>query len=261
MLDHHPYPTDLTEKQWAIIAPLFPPAKKLGRQRADLRRIFDAILYLLRTGCAWRMLPHDFSKWRTVYGHYREWTQTGLLEQILHVLRATDRVQEGRSSEPTAAILDSQSIRTTEGGEARGYDAGKKITGRKRHLLVDTDGRLLSAAVGSASIQDRQAALPLISKEGSFHSHLRCLWADGGYAGALIQQIARLPRRRPLRLQIVPRSRKPGFHVLPRRWVVERTISWLMRYRRLRADYERLTAHSCSMIILAMIHLLLKRLA
>lgn len=131
MPHHHPYPPDLTEEQWAIIAPLFPPAQKLGRPRADLRRVFDAILDLLRTGCSWRMRPHDFSKGRTVDGHDREWTQTGLLEQILHVLRVTDRVHEGRSSEPTAAILDSQSIRTPEGGEARDDDAGKKITGAK----------------------------------------------------------------------------------------------------------------------------------
>lgn len=256
-----PYPTDLTGEQWAILETMLPQRKKLGRPRSDAQRVLGAVFYLLRTGCAWRMLPHDFPHWRTVYGHFRQWARSGRLEMMLHALRTVDRVEDARNATPSAAIIDSQSIRSAEGGEQRGYDAVKKITGRKRHLLVDTRGTLIALQVGSASVQDRQAALPLIRRAATLHRRLRLVWADGGYAGALVHHVAQLRKHRRLHLQIVKRPQIHRFTPLPKRWLVERTIAWLMKFRRLRADYERLVAHSTAMIFLAMIHILVSRLA
>ena len=255
------YPTDLTDEQWKLIKPLMPAASRIGRKRMDLRRVLNTIFYLLRTSCAWRMIPHEYPHWRTVYGHYRKWEAEGRLELWLEVLRRIDRIEEGRQATPSVVIVDSQSIRTAEGGLERGYDAGKKITGRKRHLAVDTLGNITKVNVGSASVQDRDAAPSLLREVAQISRRLRVAFADGGYAGSCVKKVAALRPNNPIRLKIISRPKGArGFQVLPKRWVVERTIAWLMKYRRLRSDYERLPAVSAGMILLAMIHILLSRL-
>lgn len=256
------YPSDLTDAQWVLVEPLLSAAKPGGRPEAHPRReVVNAILYLLRTGCSWRQLPKDLPPWETVYWHFARWRDDGSLEKLHDALRERVREAEGRNAQPTAAIIDAQSIKgaDTVGRATRGYDAGKKVNGRKRHIVVDTIGMLVIVMVTAASVQDRDGARPVLEAVRKAFPTISLVWADGGYAGKLVQWAKQTAR---LALEIV---RKPEgqrtFEVLPRRWVVERTISWLVKYRRLDHDYERLTKTSVAMVEWAMVGLMVRRLA
>jgi putative transposase len=255
------YTTDLTDTEWNLIAYCFPKPAKTGRPREHaFRELLNAIFYAVRTGCQWRNLPKDFPPFGTVYHYFRQWKNSGLWERIHAHLREQARQVEGRKRHATAGIIDSQTVRSSECSEERGYDAGKKINGRKRHLLVDTLGLVLWVMVLPANLQDRAGARRLLAAyyaQGR-GARVRYIWADGGYAGVLVAWVHKLWN---CTMEIVRRKHPNGFHILPRRWVVERTFGWLGRYRRLSRDYERQAKTGETMVYLAMIRLMLRRLA
>jgi transposase len=254
------YASDVSDAEFALIAPMLPAPKRGGRARTtSLREVLNAILYLLRSGCPWRMLPKDFPPKSTVYGYFRRFGQEGVWHRIWMVLTMAAREQGGREASPSAGIVDSQSVKTTESGGPRGFDAGKKINGRKRHLLTDTLGLPWALVVHPADIQDRDGFALVVFKIRRRLPWLAHLFADGGYQGAVAAAAA---ARERLTLEIVKRPADLcGFAVLPRRWVIERSFAWLSRNRRLARDFERLIEVSTAMAIVAIIQLLIRRLA
>ncbi|MGH1484463.1 MAG: IS5 family transposase [Geminicoccales bacterium] len=254
------YASDLRDEEWALVAPYLPKAKRFGRPRTtDLRAVVDALLYILTTGCQWRMLPKCFPPYSTVQRFFYRWRADGLWDQINHELVMRVREVEGRKASPTAGIIDSQSVKTTEAGGPRGFDAGKKIKGRKRHILTDTTGLLTAAVVHEANIQDRDGAVPLLVSIRECWPWLRHVFADGGYAGSKLEDA--LAKVGKWTLEIVKRSdTAKGFELLPRRWVVERTLAWLNRNRRLAKDFEATIESAKAWLMIASVKLMIRRM-
>lgn len=251
------YQTDLTDAEWRVIEPHLPPGKTTGRPRAwPMREIVNAIFYVMRGGIAWRLLPSDFPPWSTVYRWFAMWRDDGVFERINYALVIADRERVAREASPSAAIIDSQSVKTTEAGGPRGYDAGKKINGRKRHALVDTDGRALVIETHSANIQDRDGGGPLLAAARPLFPFIERVFADAGY------DHERVTTATTIAIEIVRQLHNQiGFVVLARRWVVERFFAWIGRNRRLAKDFEATIASARAFLYAASVMLLVRRLA
>jgi transposase len=251
------YQTDLTDEEWRVIAPHLPAPKTTGRPRGwSMREIINGIIYVMRAGCPWRLLPSDLPPWSTIYRWFAIFRDDGRFEKINHALVMLDRERAGREASPTGGIIDSQSVKTTEAGGPRGYDAGKKINGRKRHALVDTDGRGLVLEPHPASIQDRDGGGPLLRSSRRIFPFIQRIFADSGYAGKKVTDATLIA------VEIVRKNPdQVGFAVNPRRWVVERFFAWIGRNRRLAKDFEATIDSARAFLYAASVMLLLRRIA
>lgn len=270
------YPSDLTLVQWLVIVGLLPKTKSgkglPGRPASDLRQIVNGIFYIIKSGCQWRMLPKEYGPWSTVYGYFNRWSKSGLWQQILDTLRKQERKRKGRKEDPSGGCVDSQSVKTSTQAQTVdvdedkqvtvGFDGGKQVKGRKRHILVDTLGILIAVVVTSANTSDQTGFRALLSQyfeKGV--NRLRRIWVDGGYAGQPLREwTASLKKTFKVVLDLVENEGK-GFNVVKKRWVVERTFAWFGNFRRNSKDYEVLTRNSEAMLQISMIHILVRRLA
>jgi putative transposase len=276
------YPSDLSDQEWAILEPLIPAGKPGERPReVEMRQVLNGISYILRARCAWRMLPREYPPRSTVYHYFALYRKQGVWERIMTTLRERCRRQAGREATPSAAIIDSQSVKTTDRGGPHGYDGAKKLNGRKRHVIVDTTGLLLKVVIHAADLQDREGVGLLLEPIKGVFPRLKKVWVDQGYTGKgrewieqemgwEVEVVRHAPRPRGMWVwpgmeiteEMVAAFRRPkGFRHLPRRWVVERTLAWIGRNRRMSKDYEYLPSSSESMVQLTMIRLMVKRLA
>jgi putative transposase len=249
------YPTNLSNSQWQVILKYLDTARN---RKYSLREVINAIFYLLKTGCQWRMLPADFPSWRIVYYYFSRWSRNGLFLHIQQSLVSTARRREGRSAKPSAAIIDAQSVKNTlVSSQSRGFDAGKKVKGIKRHLVVDTLGLVLAVVVHSACIQDRDGALQVLKIVHTQFKKIKVIFADAGYRGRLLNQAKQWFR---IRIEIVSKINSRTFSILPKRWIVERTFAWIDANRRNSKNYERLDQSAETMVYLSSIKLMLNRI-